>query len=610
MNTHESVLWVLHRGRRRFRTVLAFSLGFKLLQAALVAPIVAGGLRLLLQRWGRASVGNFEIASFLLSPPGLLAIVGIGAVTLAGLYLEWAGLMRLLVDERLKWWEALLASGPMFPRLIELGVRQLAFYLLLSLPFLAGIGGVYWWFWSGKDLNGLIILKPPEFWWGAALAAILAMACLRIVGRWFLRWVLAVPSLLFEPGVSVRDAIQFSTERMRGQERKLLLVLLAWLVVQLLLNAVVFAVLRWVSALILQQAGESLIAALPMTAGLLIVHGAVGALLSVFATTTFAGLVLVQYQQTPGCALTDDVSTARVDRQRQPSAGWMFAGGLLGLAAVTSLLSHQLLASIALGDQLEITAHRAGAKHAPENSVAAIRQAIRDRADWAEIDVQLTQDLQLVVLHDIDLARIGGGNRRVDAVTLAEIRALDIGTSFGPEFAGERVPTFDEILFAAGKDIRLNVELKPHGKDDELTLTKRVVSAIQQAGMVGRCRICSQSFRSLQHARRLEPLLPVGFIAGASIGDLAGLDVDFLMVKAESATSSLVQRAGVKRIPIHAWTVNDPAWLAPLLDRGVANIITDDPALMRQRWDEIRGLSPVQRLLLRARSELLGSTER
>ena len=58
-------------------------------------------------------------------------------------------------------------------------------------------------------------------------------------------------------------------------------------------------------------------------------------------------------------------------------------------------------------------------------------------------------DKALVVMHDIDLARVGGGNRRVDQATLAEIRELDVGSPFGQQFAGERIPTLNEILAAA-----------------------------------------------------------------------------------------------------------------------------------------------------------------
>jgi glycerophosphoryl diester phosphodiesterase len=612
MNQQESVAWVLRRGKHKFLAALAFSVGFKLLQAALITPIVAAAMRRLLESWGRASVGNFEIVSFLLSPSGILALVGIGGIMLACIYLELAGLMRLLLNERLKSWEALLGLGRLFPSLIRLGLKQLAVYVLLAVPFLAAIGGIYWWLWSGRDIYGLIVMRTTEFWWGAGLAGVVVALYLLAAGNWFTRWLLAVPILLFERGTSVAGALSTSAARTRGHRLRLIVALLAWLVATLLVNGIVVAALTGLSSVILRNAGEALEVVIPITAGLLILHGLVATSLSVFASLTFAGLALAWYLQNLGQALppSEPVETESVESefpgQRERWRGRALLGGLILLEAMSLLLSGWLLEPVTLRDSLEITAHRAGSTHAPENSLAALRRAISDGADWAEIDVQLSRDSVLVVLHDIDLARIGGGPRRVDSVTLSEIRELDIGSLFGPEFAGERVPTLEEMLTAAGDEIRMNIELKPHGRHDELNLAERVVAAIQKAGMVDRCRICSQSYRGLQHARGIEPRLQIGFIAGAAIGDLAGLNVDFLMVRQEAATSALVQRASLNGMPVHAWTVSDPAWVAPLLDRGVANIITDDPAMIRRRWEEVRGLDPMERLLLRARNELAG----
>jgi len=131
-------------------------------------------------------------------------------------------------------------------------------------------------------------------------------------------------------------------------------------------------------------------------------------------------------------------------------------------------------------------------------------------------------------------------------------------------------------------------------------LTRRVLAELRQANMVPRCRLCSQSYESLQLARQLEPELPVGYIVATSVGDPTKLEANFLMIKSNLATRQFVDRASLRGIAIHAWTVNDPAQVAPLLDAGVANLITDDPAGIRARLDEIRALSPPERLLLRA----------
>jgi glycerophosphoryl diester phosphodiesterase len=77
------------------------------------------------------------------------------------------------------------------------------------------------------------------------------------------------------------------------------------------------------------------------------------------------------------------------------------------------------------------------------------------------------------------------------------------------------------------------------------------------------------------------------------------------LVRTDLSTRRVVDRAGRRGTAVHAWTVNVPAWLPRLLDRGVANVITDDPAALRARLQELRGLDTVDRLLLRVRDELI-----
>jgi len=600
-----AVWWSLGQFRTRVWDVVACSLAFNLLNLLVLAPVLAGVLRLMLARWGRASVGNFEIATFFLSPPGIAALICAGSLFIAIHSLQFAALVRLLADRRLHWWSALAGATGLFHRLIELGVRQLTVYLLLALPFLAGIGIVYAGLWSGRDLNGLIILKPPVFWTGAFLAGLIATGYGVLAARQFLRWLFAIPILLLQRGSSAREALEGSVELTRGRLWSLATTLILCGTVLALLAAVLAVSLKGGAEWILDRSGGSLNVALPVTAGLLLLSTAVLTLEAVFTSATFAALVLAMYRRATGMETHANAEVPAVEERRMFRMRWLIPAGLVALGGMMFPLCDWLVDQSEIRDPVEITAHRAGALRAPENTVAAIRQAIADGADWAEIDVQRTLDGRLVVMHDIDLARVGGGNRRVDRVTLAEIQALDVGSSFGPQFAGERVPTFEEVLAASGDQLRLNVELKPHRASDVGPLTEQTVEAIRNAGMVGRCRICSQSYPAIQRARELEPGIPIGFIAAVAVGDLAKLDVDYLMVSVDQAQRALIDRATVQGIGVHAWTVNDAGVVARLVDDGVVNIITDDPPLIRARLDELQALDPTERLLLRARRELM-----
>jgi glycerophosphoryl diester phosphodiesterase len=590
--------WIAAKCWGRLGCTLRFSLAFKALNLILLTPLAAGILRFCLSLWGRASVGNFELARFFLSPAGLAALLLVGSILIASFYFELVGLVRLLADSRLRWWETLRSSTGLLPRLAWLGLVQVSVFLALAVPFLLGIGCVYWWFWSGKDLNGLVIVRPPEFWWGAGIAALIAAAYVSIAVWLVLRQLYAALILTLEAGFRPREALRESARRSRTTKWRSAAALATWFVAQTALGVAVFGGLDAVVESMLRRSGASIAMLVAATGVALAIQLVVATLWSVLTNITLAGVIYALYRHKAPVNMLAESATTSSSKSAEWS-GWKLAAGFaIGLMAAM-IVSGLSLHGLVLHDDLEITAHRAGATNAPENTVAALRQAIADGADWAEIDVQLTADNQIVVMHDIDLARVGGGQQRVDRSTLAEIQSLDVGRLFGPAFAGERIPTLRQIIDAAGDDIRLNVELKPHGKEDVAELTRRVLAELSETKVLPRCHLCSQSYESLQLARELEPELPLGYIVATSVGDPTKLDVDFLMVKSNLATRRLVNRGSLRGIAIHAWTVNDPGLVAPLLDAGTANLITDDPARMRQQLDIIRSLSTPERLLLR-----------
>lgn len=603
-----SLRWTLRRVARASRSLLPFALAFQLLNFVLLAPLATAALRYFLARRHRTSVGNFEIAAFLLSGPGLLAIVAVGLISLVTFYFEIAGIMRLIANPRLAWWQGLLTSTHKLHQITWLGLRQLLVFFLVALPFLAVVGLAYLALWRGRDIYPLVVLKPPAFWIGAGIAGAAVLGYALVAGRLALRWLHALPALLFEPGVGASTALALSWQRTKGRMPRIIGTLVGLLALETLISAGVMGGLKWISDAVLQRLGTSLVVAIPATATIVAVHGLLVTVLSMLGVILLVAVILALYRDVVGAEqLVLSAEPDKPPRTFLPSLPWLLGGGLLALVGLVAYGSRAALQSLRLGDHMEITAHRAGAAHAPENTIAALLGAVRDGADWAEIDVVRTSDDRIVVMHDTDLVRVGGGDRRrVRQVTLAEIEAIDVGSQFGPEFAGERIPTFEAFLAAASKEpIRLNVELKPQGAADEEPLTRMVVEAIQEAGMVDRCRICSQSYPAIQLARRLEPRLEIGLIVATALGDPSTLDVDYLMVSTGMATRRLVRHARLRGMDVHVWSIKDAKWVAPLLDLGVANIITDDPAQIRVRLNEIRALDPVDRLLLRVRTALM-----
>jgi len=117
---------------------------------------------------------------------------------------------------------------------------------------------------------------------------------------------------------------------------------------------------------------------------------------------------------------------------------------------------------------VEIIAHRGASAYAPENTLAAFRLAIEMNADWFELDCTLTKDDEAIVIHDDEIERTTGVKARVEDLTLAELKALEAGAWFDPQFAGEPIPTLAEALELARGRIGVYVEIKNSADDTAL----------------------------------------------------------------------------------------------------------------------------------------------
>jgi len=284
---------------------------------------------------------------------------------------------------------------------------------------------------------------------------------------------------------------------------------------------------------------------------------------------------------------------------------------LVGLAAVAAVVVMNLAASASAPRRIEIQGHRGARAVLPENSLPAFRYAIELGVDVIELDVVVTRDDVLVVMHDLELkpeicSRRGGGRVPTGFVvrehSREELRAFDCGRKRNPRFPqqktvpGTTIPTLDEVfdLLASSKaraaaSVRFNIEAKRvPGLSGHTPPPDRfaalVVEKLRQRGMVQRSVLQSFDHQVLVAAKRLEPGLRTAALVDGSRPDLvavaraAGVEVvspNHLWIDAEDVAA--LHAAGVSVVP---WTVNDEAAWARMLELGVDGIITDDPAAL------------------------------
>ncbi len=274
----------------------------------------------------------------------------------------------------------------------------------------------------------------------------------------------------------------------------------------------------------------------------------------------------------------------------------MLALALLVSAGTSVAMTRAIVNDLKVGRDVLVTAHRGSSLQAPENSLSAIRQAIDDGADFAEIDVQETRDGTLVLLHDTDLMRIAGLPKKIWEVDYAEIKDLDAGSWFSDAFATEHIPTLEQAMDLAQGRIRLNIELKYNGHDQDLA--GRVARLVKTRGFSDHCIITSLDAKGLIAVSAIAPDLRLGLIVTVSMGDVSQLPVDLLSMNREQATPAQVRTNRGKGLETHVWTINDRSDMARMIERGVNNIITDEPALLRQVIAERAALSDAELLLL------------
>ncbi|WP_309067594.1 glycerophosphodiester phosphodiesterase family protein [Microbacterium sp.] len=249
------------------------------------------------------------------------------------------------------------------------------------------------------------------------------------------------------------------------------------------------------------------------------------------------------------------------------------------------------------------TAHRGAMAYAPENTLAAFQLGIDQGATWIESDVQLTKDGETILMHDTTLARTTDVEQvfpdrapwRVQDFTLAEIKQLDAGSWFGPEFAGEPVPTLAEMVSQvrssrAGIIMELkSPELYPGVEQKVIDVFASFPGYMKSALASERLSVQSFNWDSMKTYAQLAPETPVGLLGAPAVADLPAYAewAEQINPSAGQATAAYIDQVHANDMEVNVWTVNDVPTMTRLLDWGVDGIITNTPdvleALLHER---------------------------
>jgi glycerophosphoryl diester phosphodiesterase len=603
-------VWAIGRDLwRALPDLFLFHILFAAISAVLLWPLAAWLFQRFVAASGTAAVGNFDIVRFLLTPFGLTASLALAALAVTIQCGELAGLISIgygaAENRRVTYYDALRWVGSRAPKILGASFRVLAVLAVTLLPFLgAGLFGA-WLLLSEHDINYYLDARPREFWAAAAIGAALALAASAALAVVSVPLVFVLPEVLLR-GASRGQAFAHSRRLARGARVRIAGAVLAWLALWNLASLAVNTALYQFGQELISVAETHVAPLLLVLGGLVTVSVGINAALHFFAVT--AGCLLIVFLHREACRRVDMpfafpfARSALLGQRPQwslPKRTPLVAAA--GVVVAASVVAGGLLESLRLEDRVEISAHRGASLAAPENTLSAFRQAITDGATFIELDVQRTADGVLVIAHDADLMRVGGVPLVIRRSTLQELRTADVGASFGPEFAGEKIPTLDEAIDIAEGKAKLIVELKSYTRQAD-ALIADVVSTLRSRSLLDRAVVMSLNYPEVQAVKRLEPRIVAGFVATAALGDISKLEVDFLAVPLSHATDALIGAAHAQGKDVYVWTVDDPQQMSLAIDRGVDNIITNDPAALARVLQLRKNLGNAERILLRYRS--------
>ncbi|MGB0597964.1 MAG: glycerophosphodiester phosphodiesterase family protein [Rubripirellula sp.] len=589
--------------RSCWKQLLLTDVIYKLIAFTLLTPLLGTLFRVLVSLSGDDVLSDTDIAYFFLQPVGWICLILAGAVWLGVVALEQASLLGILCarddEKRLSILGALSFAAKKSVPVLLMGIRLVTYTLVVVVPFLAVAGLVYWFLLTEFDINYYLNEKPPEFLTAVAIGVLLAVILIAILLRLFSGWFFALPILLFE-GVPPRKAIELSIESAVGCRCKLIAWIVGWICFSSFLAALASSLITGFARLVVPDLSRSLYLIVLAIGATLVVLLIVNLSVSLFNAASFAAIHFYQYRsvrrertgRSPRMEANDYVVNQLLSRLTKNRLIAVFV-----IAPLTAMaVGLYALNSIRIDDDVLVMAHRGASSVAPENTMAAIRQAIADDADFVEIDVQETVDGEVVVLHDSDFMKLAGNKIKIWDATSADLAEIDIGSWFAPEFADQRVPSLAEVLDECKGKIKVNIELKYYGHDQQLE--ERVVRLVEERQMKDEVMAMSLKREAVKKMRKLRPDWKVGLLMSVAAGDLGKLDADFLAVNASFVDRGLVKHAHAVGKQVFVWTVNDAATMSIMISRGVDGLLTDEPGLARTVLRQRAELSGPARLML------------
>lgn len=568
------------------RKVLIFESLFILLSGFVFVPFFSWLFDRILRAGGRGYLVNSEVITYAFDLRGALAFLLLGSLMVFLLFTE-IGVILILAQKtyfshKVSIMDALATVIRRLPRLIGLGMIQFLLLMVLVSPLIDSPMLNY--LLSGYNID-ILILNPIR---QSILRTVLSIALGLIVFLFVCRLIFSIQLIIIRHR-SMTKAMKESWQMTKGRIFRISASLVAF---NLLLFGLAYGLLVLVNYLpVWLNLADRIMFIQTLT---IVFTGYIWFILTMIViplNIIVINRLYYDFQQEPKdqLVLSGSWIAGKAEKRIAETVGKhskTYRLVLFALLALTFVLNTQIYSNIVHARwNVMIAAHRGDPIQAPENTLAAIEAAISQSVDFVEIDVQISADNVPVLFHDNTLRRIDGTDRSVKSMTLNEIKQIDAGSWFSDEFAGEKIPTLEDVIQHVDDRSRLLIDVKLTGEPE---LTARILAdLIEQYDIADTCLVQSFSPRLLSELRSLNPEIKIGQILTASAGRLERMDVDFYTISQNMLTENFVKLAREQKRQVWVWTVNSERNIKTVLQYDINGIITDYPQRVRQ----IGGLS-------------------
>lgn len=564
-----------------YKKYIFFALLFTFLTSVFFVPFISFMFDRILRMLSTGPLLNSDVYKVGLSTPGMVGLIVIGFLAVILIFIE-LGVMIVIAQQRyfrknVLLTNALVTSLRKIPRLLGFGFFQLLILSLFILPFID-----FSFFLVLIDVNVPIYVTN---WFDQASFYILALyiALFVVAFYLFIRWIFVLHFFLIE-NKDILEAIKQSWILTKVNQRKIIFHLCFFnifiFIIWVLLVNVLSYVPKITDMIILSELVKNYL--VTFSSYMALVFSLLFMPLNIIVVTRLFYL----FKKKQGDKIKDDIkiygnwTLISIERKivhflKRRKCTFIVIILLIftGMFLINTSLNNQI---IYLKWNVQVAAHRGDSGNAPENSLSSIRSAIEKGVDAVEIDVMLTKDRVVILNHDYTFQRVAGVPYKVKDMTYEEVAQVDIGWKFSLDFAGEKVPTLEEVFDELQDyNVTLIIDLKPTDSTGELS--REVVKLVEKFEMEDDVYIQAFDYPSLQAVREENSEIKIGQILYLVAGDLTKLDVDFYTIRQTMLSERFIKNARRQNREVWVWTVNKERNIKEVLKYDIDGIITGYP---------------------------------